>query len=202
MKIFCIGRNYVDHAVEMQSKVPTKPMIFMKPPTALLIKNRPFFYPDFSSNIHYEAEIVLKIGKNGRSVEEKFAGSYIDGIAFGLDMTARDLQAQCKEKGHPWEIAKGFDRSAPISSFIDLPTNWEDGISFELKQNGNTVQAGNTKDLVFPFATLISYISKFFTVQKGDYIFTGTPSGVGPITIGDTLQGFIEGEQLLECRVK
>lgn len=202
MKIFCIGRNYVDHAAEMKSKVPTKPMVFMKPPTALLIKNRPFYYPDFSKNIHYEAEIVLKIGKNGRSVDPKYADSYIESIAFGLDMTARDIQAQCKEKGHPWEIAKGFDRSAPISTFIDLPAHWQDGIKFELTQNDAVVQSGNTKNLVFSFGILISYISKFFTLQTGDYIFTGTPAGVGPIAIGDVLKGYIEKEQMLECHVK
>lgn len=202
MKIFCIGRNYVDHAAEMNSKVPTEPMIFMKPPTALLIKNRPFYYPSFSENIHYEAELVLKIGKNGRSVEEKFAASYIEGVALGIDFTARDIQARCKEKGHPWEIAKGFDKSAPISKVFPVPEKWEEGIAIELKKNGETVQSGNTKNLVFPFAKLISHISTYFTVQKGDYIFTGTPAGVGPVQIGDVLHGYLNGEQVLECKVK
>ncbi len=201
MKIFCIGRNYADHAKELNNPIPESPLVFMKPTTALLIKNRHFFYPNLSKDIHYEGEVVLKIGKNGRHIQPEFALSYIDGIGFGLDLTARDLQQKCKEKGHPWEIAKGFDHSAPISEFVPFEGMDAHNINVVTKLNGEVVQDGNTKDLLFSFQDIIVYLSQYFTVQQGDYIFTGTPAGVGPIKVGDRLEGFINGKKLLKCEV-
>jgi len=209
MKIFCIGRNYADHAKEMNNTVPKKPMIFMKPMSAVLINNKPLYYPEFTKNLHYEAEIVLKITKNGKHVEEKFAHKYYDQIAFGIDFTARDVQKECKEKGHPWEIAKGFDGSGGLSEFISLDQVDKNAIKFHLKKNGEIVQQGNTKDLIFSFDRLISYISTIFKVQTGDIIYTGTPAGVGPVQIGDTLEGFIETNlpdktfvKMIKCDIK
>ncbi len=203
MKIFCIGRNYVEHAKELNNPVPAEPLIFMKPPTALVVSNKPFYYPDFTKDLHYEGEIVLRVCKNGRSVQPEFAHRYYDAVAFGIDFTARDLQDQLKKKGHPWEIAKGFDRSAPLSSFIRLEDleNAQD-IHFQMKKNGEVVQDGHTRDLIFQFDTLICHISKYFTLFKGDYIFTGTPAGVGPVQIGDVLEGFIEGKEMIQCAIK
>jgi acylpyruvate hydrolase len=201
MKIICIGRNYVDHAKELSNPVPKQPLIFMKPSTALLINNSAFYYPDFSKNIHYEGELVLRVCRNGRHIQPAFAASYYDQLAFGIDFTARDLQDKCKEKGHPWEIAKAFDHSAAVSSFINIPKDVED-IHFELKRNGQSVQNGHSKDLIFNFNYLICHISKYFKLHIGDYIFTGTPAGVGPVQIGDQLEGFIEGEKLLHCDIK
>lgn len=203
MKIFCIGRNYADHAKELNNPVPTtEPVVFMKPPTALLLNNRRFYYPDFTQNLHYEGEIVLRVCKNGRSVQPEFASRYYDAVAFGIDFTARDLQDKLKQKGQPWEIAKGFDRSAPISSFIPLETLTNpSNIHFQLKKNGELVQDGHTSDVIFNFDTLICYLSKYFTLHKGDYIFTGTPAGVGPVQRGDILEGFIEDKPLLRCAV-
>ena len=201
MKIFCIGRNYVEHAKELNNEVPSKPMIFMKPATAL--SNKDFlYYPDFSENLHFEAEIVLKIVKNGKYVSEEYASTYYEQIGIGIDFTARDLQKELKDRGHPWEIAKGFDGSAPVSPLIDLGDRDRSNINFSLRKNGEVVQEGNTGDLVFNFDYLISYISKYFTVQVGDLIFTGTPAGVGAVEIGDVLEGFIEGEKLLHVEIK
>ncbi|MFK8009018.1 MAG: fumarylacetoacetate hydrolase family protein [Saprospiraceae bacterium] len=203
MKIICIGRNYSDHAKELNNPVPTKPLIFMKPPSALLVKNKPMYIPDFTKNLHYEAEIVIKICKNGKYVQPAFAKKYYKEIAFGIDFTARDVQDQCKAKGHPWEIAKAFDNSAALSEFISLEkVNKEEGIKFQMKKNGEVVQDGNTKDLIFDFDFLITYVSKFFKLQMGDYIYTGTPAGVGPVEIGDHLEGFIEGEKLMDCQIR
>jgi len=203
MKIFCIGRNYADHAKELNNPVPSEPLIFMKPPTALLISNKPFYYPDFTQDLHYEGEIVLRVAKNGRSVQPEFASRYYDAVAFGIDFTARDLQEQLKKKGQPWEIAKGFDGSAPISAFLPLAEvpNVQD-IHFQLKKNGEIVQDGHTRDLLFSFDTLICHISKYFTLLKGDYIFTGTPAGVGPVQPGDLLEGWLEGKEMMRCAVK
>jgi len=202
MKIFCIGRNYADHAKEMGSNVPSKPMIFMKPPTALLIHNKPFFYPEFSNDIHYEGEIVLKVAKNGKHIQPEFAEDYIEGIGFGFDFTARDIQQQCKENGHPWEIAKAFDNSAACSEFLPYSDFKGRAIQFKTLLNGNVVQDGTTEDLIFNFPTLITYISTIFTLQKGDYIYTGTPAGVAPIKMGDKLEGMIEGKSLILCEIK
>ena len=204
MKIFCIGRNYADHAKEMNSPVPSQPMIFMKPPTALLKNNDDFYYPEFTNNLHYEVELVLKIAKNGKMIAEKFAESYIDSIGLGIDFTARDIQAKCKEKGHPWEIAKAFDNSAVISQFVPSSEvlDAEGNIGFSLSKNGETVQVGNTKDLIFDFSKLLVHISKFFSLQKGDLIYTGTPAGVGPVAIGDELQGYIGDKKMFSCKIK
>jgi 2-keto-4-pentenoate hydratase/2-oxohepta-3-ene-1,7-dioic acid hydratase in catechol pathway len=201
MKIICIGRNYKAHAEELGNSVPDSPMVFMKPPTALLVNNKPFYHPEFSKEIHYELEVVLKICKNGRHVQPEFARSYYKEIALGIDFTARDLQQQCKAKGHPWEIAKGFDHSAVMSPFYPL-TKEPNNIQFHLTKNGEVVQRGNTRDLIFNFEELIVYVSQFFKLQVGDYIFTGTPAGVGPISIGDKLEGYLEDEKLLECIIK
>ena len=203
MKIFCIGRNYVDHAKELNNPVPSEPLIFMKPPTALVNDNKPFFYPEFSRDVHYEGELVLRISKNGRAVQPEFASRYYDAVAFGIDFTARDVQDQLKKKGHPWEIAKGFDRSAPLSAFVPLELLENPrAIRFQLRKNGELVQDGNTADLIFDFDTLIVHLSKYFTLQQGDYIFTGTPAGVGPVQIGDVLEGSIEGQPMLTCEIK
>jgi 2-keto-4-pentenoate hydratase/2-oxohepta-3-ene-1,7-dioic acid hydratase in catechol pathway len=175
----------------------------MKPSTAILRNGKPFYHPEFSKDIHYEAEIVLKICKNGRHVQPKFALSYFEEIGLGLDMTARDIQSQCKSKGHPWEIAKAFDNSAVVSNFIDkssLPD--QSAINFQLHKNGELVQDGNTKDMIFNFTALICHISKYFTLHNGDYIFTGTPAGVGKIEIGDELVGSLEDQKILNCQIR
>ena len=202
MKIFCIGRNYVDHAKELNNPVPSQPLVFMKPPTALLIENRDFYYPDFTKDLHYEAEIVLRVCRNGRSINPKFARKYINKISLGIDFTARDIQAKCKAKGHPWEIAKAFDYSAPIGKMLDVEDSHWENIDFSLLKNGERVQIGQTKDLIFKFETLIAHLSKYFTLAKGDLIYTGTPAGVGSVKIGDKLEGFIGEEKILECNIK
>ena len=203
MKIICIGRNYVDHAKELNNPVPKQPLVFMKPPSALLVNNKPLYYPEFTENLHYEAEIVLRICRNGRHVQPEFAHKYYEQIAFGIDFTARDVQSRLKEKGHPWEIAKGFDGSAPISEFMNLDRLLNPkAIEFQLTKNGEIVQSGNTKDLIFSFETLICHVSKYFKLQVGDYIYTGTPAGVGPVKVGDVLEGSIEGKGLLSCEIK
>jgi len=191
MKIVCIGRNYTDHAKELNNPVPEKPVVFMKPPSALLINNKPFYYPEFTRDLHYEVEVVLKVGKNGRHIQPEFALDYVQEIGLGIDFTARDLQAECKKKGHPWEVAKGFDGSAVISPFIPIDRVNREAIEFELRKNGTVVQHGNTKDLLFSFADILVYVSQFFKLQMGDLIYTGTPAGVGPVQIGDRLQGFL-----------
>lgn len=203
MKIICIGRNYAEHAKELNNAVPTEPVFFMKPDTALLIRNRPFYYPEFTADLHYECELVLRIGKLGRHISEKFAHTYYDAIGIGIDFTARDLQQKAKEKGLPWEKAKSFDFSAPVSRFIPI-LEFKDlnNIQFSLQLNGQTVQAGNSRDMIFSFDAIISYVSKFVTLRTGDYIFTGTPAGVGPVKIGDKLEAFLEGEKLLIVPVK
>lgn len=203
MKIICIGRNYQLHALELNNPVPSSPMIFMKPSTALLVNNKPLYYPEFTKDLHYEVEIVLKICKNGRHVEPEFADSYFEQIGLGIDFTARDVQNELKAKGHPWELAKAFDNSAAISDFVDKKDiSAKDGINFSLQKNGEMVQEGNTKDLIFSFNSLICYISKYFKLHVGDLIYTGTPAGVGPVKIGDTLTGFIGDRQMLTCEIK
>ena len=206
MKIICIGRNYIDHAKELNNPVPKKPLIFMKPPSALLVNNKPLYYPEFTKDLHYEVEVVLKIGKNGRHVQPAFAGDYITEVALGIDFTARDLQSQLKAKGHPWEIAKGFDGAAALSPFVPISTVNRHAIEFRLDANGQTVQHGNTKDLIFSFEDIIVYASQFFKLQMGDLIYTGTPAGVGPVKIGDQLDAFLytknEIKQVLTCEIK
>ena len=203
MKIICIGRNYLAHVKELDNNLPTEPMFFMKPATALLLPHNPFFYPDFSKEIHYETELVLRICKPGRSIDEKFASDYYDAITVGIDFTARDLQRECKAKGHPWEIAKAFDSSAPIGEFKKINTlkNPED-IAFGMKLNDEWVQQGHSRDMIFSFNKIISHVSRFVTLKEGDYIFTGTPQGVGEVHVGDKLELFLEGESVFWFRVK
>ncbi|MEN8203852.1 MAG: fumarylacetoacetate hydrolase family protein [Bacteroidota bacterium] len=203
MKIICIGRNYVAHARELNNEVPATPVFFMKPDSALVISNRPFFYPDFSSDVHHELEVVIRIDRLGRSIEEKYAHKYFSEIGLGVDFTARDLQMKQKEKGLPWEIAKGFDYSAPVSEFLPV-SKFKDihDISFKLDLNGKTVQDGNTSLMIFSFEKIISYVSGFMTLKTGDLIFTGTPAGVGPVAINDRLEAYLEGEKLMDFPVK
>ncbi len=203
MKIIAIGRNYTEHIKELNNEKPDEPVIFTKPETALLQNNAPFYYPDFSNNIHYEVEIVLRICKHGKYIDPKFASNYFDAIGIGIDFTARDLQDKAKDKGLPWALAKGFNGSAPISKFIDK-SKFKDikNLNFSLKVDGETKQQGNTSLMLFPNEEIISYISKFIMLKKGDIIFTGTPKGVGPIAIGNKLEAFIEEEKLLEVEVK
>jgi acylpyruvate hydrolase len=203
MKIICIGRNYAEHVKEMKAENIGKPVFFMKAENAIVRNGDPFFYPDFSNEVHHEVEIVLKLNRNGKNIDRKFAHKYFDEITVGIDFTARDLQAQCKQKGLPWEMAKAFDGSAPIGRFIskDEFVNLYT-IPFHLDINGTTVQEGNTRDLLFQFDTIIEYVSRFITLKMGDLIFTGTPAGVGPVAIGDKLEGYIGMEKLLECNVR
>lgn len=203
MKIICIGRNYSEHIKEMKAESTGSPVFFMKAENAIVRNDDPFFYPDFSQEIHHEVEIVLKVNRNGKHIEKKFAHKYFDEITVGIDFTARDLQANCKKNGLPWEMAKAFDYSAPIgrfvpkADFVNLYT-----IPFHLDINSSTVQSGNTRDLLFQFDTIIEYVSKFVTLKMGDLIYTGTPSGVGPVSIGDKLEAYIGHEKLLECNVR
>jgi len=202
MKIICIGRNYVNHAKEMNASVPSSPIFFMKPDTALLRDGNDFYHPDFSNDIHYECELVVKINKVGKNIQEKFARKYYNQISLGLDFTARDLQSKCKENSHPWEIAKSFDCSAAISKeFIDI-NNFSDEIIFDLAKNGEVVQIGNSADMIFSIDALIAYISKFITLKVGDLIYTGTPAGVGSVKIGDKLRGTLEGRTMFEFEIK
>lgn len=203
MKIIAIGRNYAEHAKELNNPIPTTPVIFMKPDTALLKDNKPFYLPDFSNDVHYELEVVLKICKEGKHITEKFAANYYDEIGLGIDFTARDIQSKHKEKGLPWELAKGFDSSAPVSIFLPK-SDFEDmyNLNFELKINGEDRQRGNTKDLLFSFEKIISFVSQYITLKKGDLIFTGTPEGVGKVHQGDKLEAWLEGKQLLNFDVK
>jgi acylpyruvate hydrolase len=203
MKIICIGRNYIDHARELENPVPEEPIFFIKPDSALILNNKPFFLPDFSNEIHHEVEIVIKINRLGKNIEKKFAHRYFEEIGIGIDFTARDLQRKQAKDGKPWEIAKAFDGSAPLGKFIkrDLLPDYH-AIPFRLEINGKEAQKGNTKNMIFGFDELISYISKFLTLKIGDLIFTGTPSGVGPVKIGDKLTAFIENRRLLDFYVR
>ncbi|MGM1428647.1 fumarylacetoacetate hydrolase family protein [Sphingobacterium lactis] len=203
MKIIAVGRNYVDHAKELNNPVPEKPVIFMKPDTAVLKDNKDFYFPEFSKDVHYEVEVVIRICNEGKHVSKKFAHKYYDAVGLGIDFTARDVQADHKAKGLPWELAKSFDHSAviseliPKSEFTDL-----NALSFSLNKNQETVQQGNTKDMIFGYDDLIVFISQFITLRKGDLIYTGTPVGVGPVQIGDKLEGFLEGKSMFTCHIK
>lgn len=203
MKIICIGRNYTEHAKELHNPVPTTPVFFMKPETSLLIRNRPFYYPGFSNDIHYETELVLRICKVGKHISERFAHTYYDAIGLGIDFTARDLQQQAKEKGLPWELSKAFDNSAPIGDFIPI-TQLGDvhKLEFKLLVNGIQVQYGKAADMIFPYEKIISYVSKFVSLKMGDLIFTGTPAGVGPVKIGDRLEAFLGDRKMLSFLIK
>lgn len=203
MKIICIGRNYTKHIEELANEKPENPVIFMKPDSAVLLKNNPFFIPPFSNDIHYEVEVLVKINKVGKHISKKFAHKYYDEIGLGIDFTARDIQQHCKEKGLPWEKAKGFDGSAVLGKFInknELPH--VDDLSFELLKNDEQVQNGHTSHMLWKVDELIEYVSQFFTLKKGDVIFTGTPAGVGRVQEDDVLVGKLQGEEFLRVKVK
>ncbi|MFH0760115.1 MAG: fumarylacetoacetate hydrolase family protein [Bacteroidota bacterium] len=203
MKIIAVGRNYQKHAAELNNPVPSEPVVFMKPETALVKGNKPFFYPDFSSDVQHEVEIVLKICKVGKNIEQRFAGRYFEELTVGIDFTARDLQEQAKEKRIPWEICKAFDGSAPVGMFIHKSTLPDlNNFSFGLTLNGKRVQTGSSSDMIFSFDYIIAYVSRFFTLQMGDLLFTGTPAGVGLVHPGDRLVADIEGNVLLDFEVK
>ena len=200
MKIICIGRNYAEHAKELNNAVSASPVVFLKPKSSLL-QGTTFYYPEFTKDLHYECEVVVKICKNGKHIKEKFAKNYYQQITVGIDFTARDLQQQQKEKGLPWEIAKAFDGSAVVGKFIDIPVDVQ-AINFSLHKNNLLVQEGHTKDMLFTIDHIIAYVSQFFSLHTGDLIFTGTPAGVGPVAIGDQLKGAIEQEPLFEMQIK
>lgn len=203
MKIICIGRNYVKHAQELNHDVPTEPVFFMKPDSALLLDNKPFFLPDFSKDLHHEIELVIKIGRLGKNIEAKFAHRYYDEIGLGIDFTARDIQRQLIEKGLPWEKAKAFDSSAVLGKFLTKEELGDMGqILFSLKRNGEVVQAGDSQLMIFPFDTIIEHVSKYVTLKIGDLIYTGTPAGVAPVAIGDRLEGFIGEKKMFDIQVK
>ena len=203
MKIIAIGRNYAAHIAELNNERPAEPVIFMKPDSAILRNNDPFYHPEYSNYIHFEVELLLKINRVGKFVEKRFAHKYFDEVGVGIDFTARDLQQKCKEKGLPWEIAKGFNGSAPISHFVPK-SKYKDlsNLNFSLQKNGELQQQGNTSLMLFDFGDIIAYVSQFFTLKKGDIIFTGTPAGVGPIAVGDQLTAYIEEEKMLEVEIK
>ena len=202
MKIICIGRNYAKHAREMNAELPAEPLFFMKPDTALL-KEDNFYYPEFTSDLHHEIELVLKICKHGKHIALEHASSYYEQIGLGIDFTARDIQKQCKEKGQPWEKAKAFDNSAILSpKFISKDKLDLNQIKFSLKVNESTIQEGNSEDVIFSFDQIIAYVSQFITLKTGDLIYTGTPEGVGPVRTGDVLKGYIGEEEMLKLKIK
>lgn len=203
MKIICIGRNYRDHISELNNKITQEPLFFLKPDTSIQPKGHPFFIPDFSNNIHYEVELVIKISKNGKNIDEQFSHKYYEEIGLGIDFTARDIQQECKELGHPWEKAKGFDGSAQIShKFINKNELDLNNINFKLEKNQQRVQNGSSKDMIYSFGYIISYVSKFYTLRAGDLIYTGTPAGVGKVEIGDKLVGYLNEEKILSVNIK
>jgi 2-keto-4-pentenoate hydratase/2-oxohepta-3-ene-1,7-dioic acid hydratase in catechol pathway len=204
MKIICIGRNYAKHAEELNNPIPDEPVVFLKPETALLLKKHPFFIPEHTNEVHHEIELVIKINRLGKHIESRFAHKYYSEIGLGIDFTARDVQADCKEKGLPWEKAKAFDGSAAVSKFFPLDSLGKDiqNIDFHLNINGETVQKGNTSMMLFPVNEIISHVSKYFTLKTGDLIFTGTPAGVGPVKRNDLLELFLEGKRVFYFNVK
>ena len=203
MKIICVGRNYSEHIKELNNQTNETPVVFMKPDTALLQRRLPFFIPKFSNEIHHELELVIRINKNGKNISERFANKYFDEITVGIDFTARDLQQQLKTKGLPWELSKGFDGSGPIGEFISVKEfDTLKNISFHLNINGELKQKGNSSDMIFSFEKIISYVSEFITLKKGDLIFTGTPSGVAKVKAGDKMEAYIGEEKLLTINVK
>jgi 2-keto-4-pentenoate hydratase/2-oxohepta-3-ene-1,7-dioic acid hydratase in catechol pathway len=203
MKMVCIGRNYLAHVKELDNDLPTEPLFFMKPDTALLPEGEPFAYPDFSSQIHYETELVLRICRTGKNIDEKDAPYYYDAITVGIDFTARDLQNECKAKGHPWEKAKAFDGSAVIGKFKSIKDLYNpNDIAFGMKLNGEWRQQGHSRDMIFGFEKLISHVSRFVTLKEGDFVFTGTPQGVGAVHPGDVLELFLENEPVRQFEVK
>src|SRR5690606_14634805 len=199
MKIICIGRNYSEHAKELKNELPDEPVIFLKPQSSLLQKGKDFYYPDFTKDLHYECELVLKICKNGKHIQEKFASKYYQQISVGIDFTARDLQQKQKQKGLPWEIAKAFDNSAAVGDFIDITEEQKkQAFHFKLLVNGVEKQNGNSEDMIFRPDSIIAYVSRYFTLNTGDLIFTGTPKGVGHVDIGDKLEGYLDEKTLFE----
>jgi 2-keto-4-pentenoate hydratase/2-oxohepta-3-ene-1,7-dioic acid hydratase in catechol pathway len=202
MKIIAIGRNYAEHIKELQNERPDEPVVFLKPDTALLKDNAPFYYPDFSKDIHHEVEILLRISKEGKNIDPAFAHKYYEEIGIGIDFTARDLQQKCKTKGLPWEIAKAFNGSAPVSAFVPKAGYDLSDLDFSLRINGQIRQQGNTKLMLFNFDTIIAYVSRFFTLKTGDIVFTGTPQGVGPVQVGDRLEASIGDKPMLSFEVK
>lgn len=203
MKIICVGRNYADHAKELGNDIPDEPVIFMKPKSALLQSHTPFYYPEFTNELHYECELVLRVCKNGKYIQERHANNYYNGIAVGIDFTARDIQDELKKKGLPWEKAKAFDNSAAIGKFIDVtPELNRKNINFCLYKNKELVQQGNSGQMIFNFDSIIEHISNYFSLNIGDLIFTGTPAGVGECVVGDELEGFIEEQKLLSLEIK
>lgn len=204
MKIICIGRNYTEHAAELGNPVPDEPVVFMKPKSALLQVHTPFYYPEFTNELHYEVELVLRVSKNGKYIQERHASNYYNGITVGIDFTARDIQNECKEKGLPWEKAKAFDNSAVVGKFLDLatPESKKASYSFGLKKNKELVQNGSSKDMIFSFDSIIAHISNYFSLNIGDLIFTGTPAGVGECVVGDELEGFLDDKSIFNLEVK
>ncbi len=204
MKIICIGQNYPAHVEEMKSKPTTAPLFFLKPDSSLLLNNRPFYYPEFTQSLHYEAEIVLKISKLGKHISPEFAHRYFEEVAFGIDLTARDLQEKCKKNGWPWEISKAFEHAAPVSRFINLKDEGLDigNLPFRLEINNRVVQEGNTSHMIYPVEDLIAHVSQYMTLRLGDLLFTGTPSGVGPLKIGDQLTGYIADRLMMSMEIR
>ena len=203
MKIFCVGRNYAEHAKELGNEIPEEPVIFMKPKSALLQANTPFYYPEFSNELHYEVELVLRISKNGKYIQEQQADKYYDAISVGIDFTARDIQAELKKKGLPWEKAKAWDNSAILGKWIELnPAILNHPIHFSLLQNGNIVHSGDSTHMIFSFNKIIANISNYFSLNIGDLIYTGTPSGVGECVTGDLLEGYLEKEKMFDLTIK
>lgn len=203
MKIICVGRNYREHAKELNNPVPDSPMIFLKPDTAVLRENKDFYYPEFTRDLHYECELVVRISREGKFIQENFVNTYIDGVGLGIDFTARDLQSEAKKKGWPWTFAKMFNDSAPVSEFLS-PEDFPDlqNVRFTCHINGEEKQNGHTADMIFSVSYLISYVSQFITLKKGDLIFTGTPEGVGPVHVNDRIEGFLEGKKMLDFHVR
>ena len=202
MKIICIGRNYVDHAKELGNEVPTEPVIFMKPDSAVFRQRDAFYIPDWTNDVHYEAEIVVRIHKLGKNIEQKFAPKYFKYFTIGIDFTARDVQAELKSKGLPWEKAKGFDQSAVLGEFLPVSEYDLSNLSFELHKNGTVVQQGNTRMMLYDIPSIIEHCSQYFTLKIGDLIFSGTPAGVGPVVGGDVLEGYVEGEKVLNVKIR
>lgn len=203
MKIFCVGRNYADHAKELGNNIPDEPVIFMKPKTALLQSHTPFYYPEFSNELHYEVELVLRISKNGKYVQESQAHKYYDAISIGVDFTARDIQSDLKKKGLPWEKAKSWDNSAVVADWVILtPEMMQAPIHFSLMNNKAVVQMGDTNDMIFSFNQIVAHISTYFSLNIGDLVYTGTPAGVGECVVGDVLEGFFEAQKMFELEIK
>jgi 2-keto-4-pentenoate hydratase/2-oxohepta-3-ene-1,7-dioic acid hydratase in catechol pathway len=203
MKIFCIGRNYAEHAKEMGSAVPDEPVIFMKPKSALVQGHTPFYYPEFTNELHYEAELVVRISKNGKYIQEKHASNYYNAISVGIDFTARDIQQQLKEKGLPWEKAKAFDNSAAVGKFVEItPAINKKNINFSLTKNKEVVQKGNASEMTFTIDQIVANISNYFSVNIGDLIYTGTPAGVGECIVGDLLEAYLEKDPVLSLEIK